>query len=126
MLTKERRTILVLDDESALQLVLTRLLERAGFQVLTADTGSKALATLAAHSERIAMMIVDIKLPDMCGREFVHHAAARYGERPILYLSGVEPERRPESLYERTSFLAKPFDNAVLLSTISELLVESR
>lgn len=119
------RTILVLDDESALQIVLTCILEREGFRVVTANSGSEALATLAAHCGRIAMMIVDIKLPDMCGREFVHHAAARYGERPILYLSGVEPLERPDSLHERTTFLAKPFENAELLSRVNLLLAES-
>lgn len=122
--TEERRTILVLDDEPALRVVLTRLLESQGFRVVTADRGSEALATLAAHGDRIAMMIVDIKLPDMCGREFVHHAAARHGERPILYLSGVEPEGRSDFLHERTTFLAKPFENAELLSRVSELLGE--
>jgi DNA-binding response OmpR family regulator len=122
---EERRTILVLDDETALQVVLTRLLEGEGFRVVTAGRGSEALATLAVHSERIAMMIVDVKLPDMCGREFVHHAAARHGERPILYLSGAEPEGRSDVLHERTTFLAKPFENAELLSRVSELLAET-
>jgi CheY-like chemotaxis protein len=114
--------ILVLDDEPGIQTVLDRLLKRNGFSVVTATTGSAALDALASHSDRIALMIVDIKLPDMCGREFVHHAAARYGERPVLYFSGENRPGRTDALHQRTIFLAKPFTNDELLSRVHQLL----
>jgi len=115
-------TILVLDDEPAIQTVVSLLLEREGFSVVTAATGASALAALATAGRAVALMIVDVNLPDMCGREFVHHATARHGERPILYLSGGHQEGRSDVLHQRTKFLAKPFDNAALIACVSELL----
>ena len=120
------RTILVLDDEPTIQLLLTRCLEREGFAVLTATTGSEALTILATQNERIALLVVDIKLPDMAGWEFVHHSAARHGERPVLYLSGVDQRGRTDVLHQRTAFLPKPFANAELLARVHELLKEVR
>jgi DNA-binding response OmpR family regulator len=118
--------ILVLDDEPAVQILLTRFLEGEGFAVVTAATGADALTVLATHAERVALMIVDVKLPDMCGREFVHHAAARHGERPILYLSGVDQRGRTDALHQHTMFLPKPFANAELLARVHELLRDER
>lgn len=124
--TERGPTILVLDDEPALQLLLTRCLEREGFAVVTATTGKEALTALATHGGRVALMVVDIKLPDMAGWEFVHHSAARHGERPVLYLSGVDQGGRTDSLHQRTIFLAKPFANAEFLAHVHELLNDER
>lgn len=119
-------TILVLDDEPTIRSLLARLLEREGYEVLTAGTGAAALVTLGAHSERVALLVVDVKLPDMSGREFVHHATARFGERPILYVSGVDQRGRTDALHQRTIFLAKPFESVDLLTRVRELLLDPR
>lgn len=116
------QSILVLDDEPAIQSLLVRLLEREGFDVLTAGTGRDALAVLATYNEQIALLIVDVKLPDMSGREFVHHATARFGDRPILYVSGVNQRGRTDALHRRTIFLAKPFESAELLHRVRVLM----
>ena len=122
--TDDAPIILVLDDEPMIQSVVARILEREGYPVVTAATGSAALDALRTHGNRIALMIVDIKLPDMCGREFVHHATARYGERPILYFSGVDQKGRTDALHQRTIFLAKPFEAAELIDRVRALLAE--
>ena len=114
--------ILVLDDEPTIQSLVARILEREGFAVVTAATGSIALDALTTYGDRIALMIVDIRLPDMCGREFVHHATARHGERPILYFSGVDQQGRTDALHQRTIFLAKPFEARDLIARVSALL----
>lgn len=116
------QTILVLDDEPAIRSLTIRLLEREGFDVLTAGSGRDALAILGRYNERIALLIVDVKLPDMSGREFVHHATARFGDRPILYVSGVDQHGRTDALHRRTIFLAKPFDSAELLHRVRVLI----
>ena len=118
--------ILVLDDEPTIQSLVARILEQEGFAVVTAATGSIALDALRSYSDRIALMIVDIKLPDMCGREFVHHATARHGERPILYFSGVDQRERTDALHQRTIFLAKPFEARDLIARVAALLEPPR
>jgi DNA-binding response OmpR family regulator len=118
--------ILVLDDEEAIRSVVARLLQQVGFSIVTAATGSAALDALKTHNERIVLMIVDIKLPDMCGREFVHHATARHGERPILYFSGVDQQGRTDALHQRTIFLAKPFEGTELIARVRTLIADAR
>src|SRR4051812_32207546 len=118
----ERPTILVLDDEPAIVSLLARILERGGFRVIAAADGTGALAALAARDRAVDLMVVDVKLPDMSGREFVHHAAARYGARPVLYVSGVDQRGRTDALHKRTVFLAKPFGSADLLERVRSLL----
>src|SRR4051812_17777267 len=117
----DRPTILVLDDEPAIVALLERILERGGFRVIAAATATEALALMSAN-DQVALMVVDVKLPDMSGREFVHHAAARFGARPILYLSGVDQRGRTDALHTRTVFLAKPFESAELLERVRTLL----
>lgn len=119
-----RRKILILDDEPTILVLLARILEREGYEVLTAATGSAALAALASHSDAVALLVVDVKLPDMSGREFVHHAAARFGDRPILYVSGVDQRGRGDTLHQDSVFLPKPFDSAELMSRVRTLLVD--
>ena len=114
--------ILVLDDEPTILVLLARILEREGYEVLTAATGNAALAALASHREGVALLVVDVKLPDMSGREFVHHAAARFGDRPILYVSGVDQRGRGDTLHQDAVFLPKPFDSAELMSRVRTLL----
>lgn len=116
------QTILVLDDESAIRSLLVRLLKREGFEVVTAASGREALAVLASYDEHVVLLIVDVKLPDMSGREFVHHATARFGDRPILYVSGVDQRGRTDALHRRTIFLAKPFEPAELLHRVRALI----
>ncbi|MFL5612407.1 MAG: two-component system response regulator [Gemmatimonadaceae bacterium] len=118
----ERPTILVLDDEPAIVSLLARILERGGFRVIVAADGKGALAALAARDRAVDLMVVDVKLPDMSGREFVHHAAARFGARPVLYVSGVDQRGRTDALHKRTVFLAKPFESTDVLERVRSLL----
>ena len=122
---KQPPMILVLDDDAAMRMALIRILERAGFPVVSAGTGAEALAALEAQQDRVALLLVDLKLPDMFGREFVHHAVQRFGERPVLYLSGVDQEGRSDALQQRANFLGKPFNNEELLRRVRSLLPRS-
>lgn len=117
-----RARILVLDDEPTILMLLTRILEQAGYEVLTATSGAAALATLTAHHERVALIVVDVKLPDMSGREFVRHAIARFGRIRTLYVSGVDQRGHSDVVNEDSGFLAKPFDARELTSRIHTLL----
>jgi DNA-binding response OmpR family regulator len=115
-------TILVLDDEPAICSWIARVLERAGFKVLAAETGAAALAIVAEQDVPISLFVVDVKLPDMSGREFVHHAAARCVLRPVLYISGVPRENGADAVHTSATFLAKPFEPAELTDRVHQLL----
>jgi two-component system KDP operon response regulator KdpE len=114
--------ILVLDDDNAMRMALTAILQRAGFRIVSAGTGAAALDAMAKQASDIALLIVDLKLPDMFGREFVHHAVTQFGERPVLYLSGVDHEGRTDALQHRANFLGKPFDTAELIKRVRSML----
>ena len=98
-------TVLVVDDQEETRVSVRRLLERAGHQVLTAESGPEALDTLAGSE--IDLIIVDYFMPQMTGAELVRQIRATHpfvqiilqtgyaGEQPPLARAGREGSTRP-------------------------------
>ena len=61
------KIVLLVDDEEIIREVGSKMLERMGYDVLTASSGAEALACYQEHRERIALVILDLILPDMSG-----------------------------------------------------------
>ena len=105
---------------------MRRVLERAGHAVVTAASGGEALA-LAARTPDIALLVTDIRLPDMYGRRLVDRLAETRpaGSPPlrVLYVSGNPAEAGMNApLSHRERFLGKPFEFEDLLALTRELL----
>lgn len=73
--------ILIVDDDSSVRRILARTFERAGFVVSMAPNGEKALSVIAGEEERFEVLICDISMPKMNGRQFCQHLA---GKGPYL------------------------------------------
>lgn len=116
-------TILVVDDEKTLRSVLRRALSRAGYQVLVAENGQRALALFGAHAD-IDLLITDVMMPDMSGIELSRQLRlARPGLR-VLFISGFTFEETVPSndLQPGTAFLPKPFETSALTEKVTALL----
>ena len=123
---RQRATVLLVEDEAPLRSVSQRALEREGYTVLVAEDGHEALAVAAAFSGRIDILVTDMVLPGLRGREV---AARLVSDRPdirILYVTGYVDDDivRSPSLGE-SSLLQKPFNvgqlgDAVLLALFSD------
>ncbi len=127
----ERRVaplVMVVDDSVTVRKVTGRLLERSGFEVITAKDGIDAIATLEEHTP--AAMLLDIEMPRMDGFEVATHV--RHDERlkdvPIIMITSRTGEKHRERAFDIgvNCYLGKPFQESELLVTLRELLGETR
>lgn len=123
-MSEEVKTILVVDDEEAVREVLARFLERESYQVLLAAGGTEALTLSKSHSGPIDLLVADVIMSPINGREL---AERLLGERPqlrILFISGYvdDPALREDIAQGRLEFLAKPFTRQELVGKVQQLL----
>ncbi|HJW33238.1 MAG TPA: ATP-binding protein [Holophagaceae bacterium] len=113
-------TILVAEDESAVREAVVRILQRAGHTVLQAANPLEALDLVDAHPGTIHLLLTDMVMPHLSGKELAARFRALRPEAIVLYMSGyTEQELGPE---ESRRFLQKPFTKDGLLAKIAELL----
>jgi two-component system, cell cycle sensor histidine kinase and response regulator CckA len=117
-------TVLVVEDESSVRSLVRRILERRGYNVLTAENGVQALELVSAYTDPIALVITDVVMPNMGGRELSLELAQLRPELRILYMSGyTEDEVVRHGVNEQAvSFISKPFSSDALLDKIRSML----
>ncbi|MEM6796946.1 MAG: response regulator [Acidobacteriota bacterium] len=104
-------TILIVDDEPGVRMVLERMLQRLGYEVLSEVNGHDALATLA-HGPAIQLIVLDLGLPDMTGDQVLDQLSERGSQIPVLLSSGRSAEELADRLYADNAVagvLRKPF-----------------
>jgi two-component system, cell cycle sensor histidine kinase and response regulator CckA len=120
-------TVLVVDDEEAVRRLAVRMLTWTGFQAIEARHGREALAAIEQHSGPVHLVLTDIKMPGMNGRELGRQVEARWPGKPILYMSGFASEVFQGGLLEPDApFLAKPFSQDDLAAKVRSLLEPER
>jgi two-component system, cell cycle sensor histidine kinase and response regulator CckA len=117
-------TILLVEDEDAVRTVVSTVLEQAGYTVLEASGARAAIDIVAAHSEPIHLLITDVVMPEIGGRELVERLAAVRPGLKVLYLSGHTDDVliRRGVLDADVAFLQKPFKIAALTTKVREVL----
>jgi PAS domain S-box-containing protein len=117
-------TVLVVEDQDEVRKLATGILRKAGYRVLEASNGPDALAVAAAFSGTIDLLITDVVMPSMTGRELAQRLEeARPGLR-LLYMSGYSGDLiEREGVQGGTlAYLAKPFAPADLAAKVREVL----
>jgi DNA-binding response OmpR family regulator len=122
----ERSLILLADDDPSIADTLAPFLERAGFHVLTVSDGAAALDKI--HSHRPALVILDVLMPRMDGREVLRRIRRENSWLPAILLTQVgESSERALALEEGADdYLNKPFDPHELLARIRAVLRRAR
>jgi DNA-binding response OmpR family regulator len=122
----ERPLILLADDDPSIADTLAPFLERAGFHVLTVSDGVAALDKI--HSHRPALVILDVLMPRMDGREVLRRIRRENSWLPAILLTQVgESSERALALEEGADdYLNKPFDPHELLARIRAVLRRAR
>ena len=117
-------TVLVVEDESSVQGVIERVLSGNGYRVLLACDGSEALRVSGEHEGPIDLLITDLVMPGMGGREVASRLeTARPGLR-VLFMSGYTENAISHHgvLDAGVAFLQKPFLSEALLRKVREVL----
>ena len=119
---------MVVDDSVTVRKVTTRLLERQGYEVVTAKDGVDAIEKLEEITPDI--MLLDIEMPRMDGFEvatLVRHNE-RMSELPIIMITSRTGEKHRERAFLTgvNAYMGKPFQEAELLLNIEELLITSK
>jgi len=119
-----KETLLVVEDDLAVCNVTRRILERAGYHVLVADNGRRALEAVESSTREIALVVSDISMPGMSGQELGAELRQRQPKTKILYLSGYSPHvvTGPGAGGADTDFLSKPFTSSGLLDKVRRLI----
>lgn len=109
--TRFEGTILVVDDDSAVPQVACRVLDRGGFRALPALGGSEALRVAADRDGRIDLLLTDVVMPEMTGRELADTVAELYPGVRILFMSGYPDDETLLAGLNTTEvdFIPKPF-----------------
>ena len=103
--------ILVVDDDPGVREVAARVLERAGYRVLQAGEGDEALEIARAHAGPLHLLLTDVVMPGMNGRELGQRMSQERPETRLLYMSAYTEDEvilRGIRVAE-VGFLAKPF-----------------
>jgi two-component system, cell cycle sensor histidine kinase and response regulator CckA len=117
-------TILVVDDDASLRSVMRRTLLRAGFEVLLAEDGTRALALASSHPGRIDLLLTDVVMPGLSGPELARRLREQRPEIGVLFVSGYSFEENVPATDSATGtgYLAKPFDSTTLTAKVQHLL----
>ncbi len=123
-LVEGSETILVVEDEEAVRSLARMVLERKGYTVLEACHGVEALRISERHQGPIALMLTDLIMPELGGRELAGRLAAVRPDTKILYMSGYTDNGIVHQgvLDARTAFLSKPFTPDALARKVREVL----
>jgi len=117
-------TVLVVEDDPGIRALMRKILHRQGFQVLEAAGGEEALEVADGHQGVIQLLITDLMMPQMGGREVSERVLAKRPGVKVLYVSGYtdDPMIQTGQLPEGTAFLQKPFTLGALLDKVRTVL----
>jgi CheY-like chemotaxis protein/phosphoribosyl 1,2-cyclic phosphodiesterase len=108
---RESMLVLIVDDDEDLRILAGRSLSRAGYKVMTTESGSKGLGLIETHSPNL--LILDLNMPDMDGFEVLRRVREKEASRtlPVIVLTAQGDEESARHSFElgATDFLAKPF-----------------
>jgi two-component system, cell cycle sensor histidine kinase and response regulator CckA len=117
-------TVLVVEDEDAVRELVTRILGKQGYTVVSFPSGLEALDYTRANSGTIDLLLTDVVMPKMSGKELAERATLLEPDLTTLYMSGYTDELIAQRgvLASGENLIGKPFNREKLLSTVRALL----
>jgi signal transduction histidine kinase/FixJ family two-component response regulator len=120
-------TLLLVEDEDLVRRSLVEILRMTGYHVLEAAGGSQALEISDGYDGDIQLMITDLIMPGMNGRQVADRMAERRPQTAVLFMSGYSDDPRTRKMLgEGVDFFRKPFSPRALTDKIRELLDRSK
>jgi two-component system cell cycle sensor histidine kinase/response regulator CckA len=121
---KGRGTVLIVEDEDGVRELTRQVLSRAGYKVLIASNPGDALALFKKHGDQVQLLLTDIVLQSMSGRELAQQIEQLSTKIRVLYMSGYTDDAALNNgiLAAGAQFLQKPFTTDALLRKVQEVL----
>lgn len=117
-------TILLVEDEAGIRNMFAAALRRAGFSVIAARNGEDAIDAIRAHTAPIDLVVTDVVMPKLGGKELFEMLRRGHPGIPVLLMSGYPASAiaAAEVVDLETRFLPKPFGPEVLLARVRQIL----
>ncbi len=117
-------TVLLVEDEESVRQLVRETLTAKGYRVMEAENGESGMAAAARHDGKIDLVITDVVMPGMGGRELVKQLAQRRPDTKVLYLSGYTEDAivNDGTIESGAAFLQKPFTLQSLSRKVREVL----
>jgi CheY-like chemotaxis protein len=121
-------TVLLVEDEEIVRRLVLDILQGSGYHVLEARRGSEAIELCQRHPDPIHLMLTDVVMPQMSGRELANRVAPLRPEMKVIYMSGYTDDAIVHHgvLDANTAFLQKPFTPDALVRKLREALDAER
>ena len=121
-------TILLVDDEELIRDFGSRMLTRAGYKVITASNGKEALESYKARSDEIALVILDLIMPEMGGERSLESLLSLNPSAKVIIASGYSPDGPTKDALAAGArgFVDKPYDIRQVLEIVRSVLDEER
>jgi CheY-like chemotaxis protein len=117
---RPERTVLVVDDDAEVRGFVAMVLRAAGYQVLTAADGAEALECIAR--QRPDLVLLDLAMPVMDGRQLLRTLRARRVNVPLVFMSAGYNARLEAERHGADGYLGKPFTRAELLAAVGRFV----
>jgi two-component system, cell cycle sensor histidine kinase and response regulator CckA len=119
--------VLVVEDEAAVRQLVRRSLEAVGLTVLEAENGNQALEVVAQRRERPKLVLTDVIMPGLNGRELSERLARSLPGLPVLFMSGYTGDDvlARSLLPDEAAFIQKPFAPEELVARVRAMLAQS-
>jgi PAS domain S-box-containing protein len=120
-------TILVVEDETAVRELTVCILQQLGYVILTASSGAEALEIDQTHEGTIHLLLTDVVMPGMSGRQLANQLLERRPDTKVLFLSGYTENTVVHHgvLDAGVNFLPKPFSRETLAKKLREVLAKA-
>jgi CheY-like chemotaxis protein len=117
-------TILIVEDNDEVRQLAMQVLERQGYRVLEAANGNETLRICKEYKDKIHLMVSDVVMPGMSGRELAEQIKSLHPEIKVLYTSGYADERiiHYGVLREGVNYIQKPFTMEGLARKVREAI----
>ncbi len=113
-------TVLMVDDEPSVRVLMQRVLRSLGYDVLVASDGREALEVAARHTGRVHLLLTDLVMPEMGGLELAEALKRTRPETKVLLCSGYASD--PELVANNYALLPKPYTPSILAQRVRETL----
>jgi PAS domain S-box-containing protein len=117
-------TVFLVEDEEAVRTVTSRILRQFGYRVVEASGPAAAIRLVEQHAGPIDLLVTDVVMPEMNGRQLVEHLLVARPDLKVLYLSGYTNDAvvRHGVFESNVNFLQKPFTSEALAGKVREIL----